>query len=478
MSEQLVTVLVYLVSIAALLGWVFARVLPQLGAARAELARAQAERDAATAAQAKVEAELSAARQGLQQLSGAQARAEALAEQLRGAQREAQTATADRDSLGRKVAELQVTLAESNKAFEAERATLLDLQRTFKAQFDALTKGLIDANSQKFVEQNKATLDPLLAPLRQQLETFQKKVEEVYTGERAQLEVLLKSVERVETSSKALDADAKSLTSALLGQSKVQGDWGEVVLEQLLQSLGLVEGTHYEQQETYVGDDGERLRPDFVLRFPDGRRMVVDAKVSLTAYYQWTTAADEPARRQALKQHLDSVRAHIDELAARSYASAEGLRGPKVVMFVAIEPAYIEAVRAEPGLYASAFKKGVILATQSSLYTVLATLEYTWKQQAVSRNAEAIAKQAGALYDKFAAFVEDIQTLGSQMETTRRTYERAWSKLTGKGSLVSRSQHLKSLGIPTKKNLSEEALISAELYEELNEGDDASPAAG
>lgn len=458
--------IVCLLLLAALVAWLLFVQLPDATRLRTDLATAQSEREGLTRQLAKAETELSGLRQQSAALAGAEARVSTLADQLNRALAEAQKAAAERDHYGRKVAELQVTLGEANKAFETERATLIDMQRTFKDQFDALTKGLIDANSQKFLEQNKSTLDPLLAPLRQQLETFQKKVEEVYTGERAQLEVLLKSVERVETSSKALDADAQRLTSALLGQSKVQGDWGEVVLEQLLQSLGLIEGTHYEQQSTYTGEGGERLRPDFVLRFPDGRRVVVDAKVSLTAYTQWTAAADEPTRRNFLKQHLDSVKGHIDELAARSYATVEGLKGPKVVMFVAVEPAYIEAVRAEPTLYTTAFKKGVILATQSSLYTVLATLEYTWRQQDVNRNAEEIARQAGALYDKFADFVKDLERLGKQLKTAQGSYDDAWTKLTGKGSLVTRAEGMLRLGVPTKKTLPSKALFDAELIDE------------
>lgn len=462
MSELLITVLIWLVSAVVLIVWL----VPRLSRQQAEIARAQAERDAAVANAHKLEAEVLAARDGLAQLEASRSQVTSLSSQLKEAQREAVELRSERDRLDRTVTQLQSSLAELDRKYESERGVLLNLQKEFKDQFDALTKGLIDANSKKFLEQNETALKPLLDPLKSHIEAFQKQVVETNKEETQQIAVLDSSIKRLEALNQSLGAEAKSLTTALLGQSKVQGDWGEVVLEQLLQSLGLVEGTHYEQQTSVTGDDGERLRPDFVLTFPDGRKIVLDAKVSLTAYYQWTTSVDEPSRRQALKQHLESVHSHIDELAARNYASVEGLKGPKVVMFVAIEPAYIEAVRAEPSLYAEAFRKGVILATQSSLYTVLATLEYTWKQQSISRNAEEIAKQAGALYDKFADFAKDVEKLGKQMKTTQVSYDDAWTKLTGKGGLVSRTEKLRQLGIRNKKMVPNQALLDAELIDQ------------
>ncbi len=465
MSDLLIAVLIWLVSAIVLIVWL----LPKLSRQQAELARVQAERDVATESLQRLEREVQAGREGLAQLEGARVQINGLGTQLSDAQREVAELRKDRDHLSQTVIQLQSSLAELDRKHQSERGVLLNLQKEFKDQFDALTKGLIDANSDKFLKQNQAALDPLLGPLKQKIEDFEKQVAATNKEETQQIAVLDSSIKRLEALNQSLGAEAKSLTSALLGQSKVQGDWGEVVLEQLLQSLGLVEGTHYEQQTSVTGDDGERLRPDFVLTFPDGRKIVLDAKVSLTAYYQWTTSVDEPSRRQALKQHLESVHSHIDELAARNYAAVEGLKGPKVVMFVAIEPAYIEAVRAEPSLYAEAFRKGVILATQSSLYTVLATLEYTWKQQSISRNAEEIAKQAGALYDKFADFAKDVERLGKQMRTTQITYDEAWTKLTGKGGLVSRTEKLRQLGIRNKKMVPTQALLDAELIDQEDE---------
>ncbi|QTQ36332.1 putative DNA recombination protein [Aromatoleum petrolei] len=371
---------------------------------------------------------------------------------------------------------LNAELAELNTRFEAERraadeklALLIAARESLTDQFKSLANDILEEKAKRFTEQNQANIGQILDPLRVKLQEFQGKVEQVYVQEGKDRSALAEQVRQLMELNQSLSQDAKNLTRALKGSSKAQGNWGELILERVLEASGLRKGEEYDVQESHTRDDGSRAQPDVVIHLPEDRHLVVDAKVSLTAYEDYVTAEDEGERNAAAKRHLDSVRAHIKGLSERNYQDLYGLKSLDfVLMFVPVEPAFMLAVTHDRELFMDAWQKNVLLVSPSTLLFVVRTVAHLWRQEAQNRNAQDIAKRGAELYDKLVGFVEDLESVGNRLEQAQKAYHAAHNKLaSGRGNVIRQAEMLKQLGVkPTK------ALPGA-MVEAATDGDDA-----
>lgn len=295
----------------------------------------------------------------------------------------------------------------------------------------------------------------MLEPLKLRLAEFQRKVEEAYVNEGKDRTALAEQVRQLMALNQTLSREARQLTEALKGSSKTQGTWGELVLERVLEASGLRRGEEYEVQVSHTDGEGRRLQPDVVIRLPEGRHLVIDAKVSLNAYEDYVTAEDEERRQAALRRHLDSVRAHMKGLSQRRYEVLYGVGSLDfVLLFVPIEPAFMLAVTHDRDLFMDAWQRNVLLVSPSTLLFVVRTVAHLWRQEQQNQNAQEIARRGAELYDKFAGFVADLQALGQRLEQARSEYDKAMGKLTtGRGNLLRRAESLRELGVKPGKNL-------------------------
>lgn len=374
-------------------------------------------------------------------------------------------------------AELHSHIAALTAQHEAERqaaheklALLTEARETLTHQFKSLANDILEEKGRRFAEQNQQSLGQLLDPLRMRLTEFQGKVEQFYDAEGKQRSALAQQVHQLMGLNQTLSADAKNLTQALKGSTKAQGNWGELILERVLESAGLRKGFEYDVQENHQRDDGSRAQPDVVIHLPEDRHLVVDAKVSLLAYEEWATGDDEHLRAAGQRRHLDSVRQHIKGLAERNYQQLYGLQSLDfVLMFVPIEPAFMLAVTADGQLYSDAWNKNVLLVSPSTLLFVLRTVAHLWRQEAQTRNAQEIAKRGADLYDHLTAFVEELEKVGKNLSQASDAYHRAFNKLSkSRGNVIRRAEMLKELGIKPSKTLPP-ALAEAAREEESEE---------
>lgn len=359
-------------------------------------------------------------------------------------------------------AALAADLAAARATLTAERASGADKLAVLQAardelanQFKALAAEILDEKSRKFVEVNQATLTTLLDPLQKDLAGFRQRVDEVYVKEAEGRSALAEQVRMLSELNGTLRDETTNLTRALKGDSKAQGDWGEHLLDRLLESAGLLEGTHYTRQAQMRDADGQRVIPDVVLHLPQQRHMVVDSKVTLTAYSEYAAAPDEASREQHLRAHLQSVRAHIKGLGDKDYHALLGTASLDfVVMFLPLEGAFTAAMSRDPELFKFALDRNVLLVSPSTLLFVVRTIAHVWRQEDQSRNAQEIADRGGKLYDKFVAFVADLEKVGDALERARGSYDDAKKKLVdGSGNLVGQAEKLRKLGVKASKAL-------------------------
>ena len=365
---------------------------------------------------------------------------------------EQQTALA---AAGDRVARLETAQAEQQRATEARIAELKAAKDEFRKDFAVLANNIFDEKSKAFGERSEAQLGQLLKPLREQIGEFKKQVSDAYGSEAQQRAVLKSEIDRLAKLNERLGEDALNLTRALKGQSKTQGNWGEMILARVLEASGLEAGREYDTQVKVDGAGGERLFPDAIVRLPGERDIVIDSKVSLVAHERYISAEDDAARAVALKEHVGSLRTHIRSLANKAYHDAPGVRSLDfTVLFVPNEPAYMEALQAEPALFREALDAGIGLASPTTLLAILRVVENLWATDKRNKNAEEIARQAGGLYDKFAGFAEDLDKIGTHLDRAGKSYEDARSKLTsGRGNLLNRVESLKKLGAKSAKSL-------------------------
>lgn len=318
-----------------------------------------------------------------------------------------------------------------------------------------MASDILEEKSKRFAEQNQETLGQLLTPLRNQLSEFKGKVEEVYVQEGKDRSALSEQVKQLVGLNQALSEDAKNLTRALKGEAKTQGNWGELVLERVLEASGLRKGHEYVVQDSQVREDGSRAQPDVVIYLPEERRLVVDAKVSLVAYEQHISAESDEDRALSVRRHLDSVRAHIKGLSDKKYQALYGLQSLDfVLMFVPVEPAFMMAVTHDSNLFMEAWDRNVLLVSPSTLLFVVRTVAHLWRQEAQSRNAQDIAKRGAELYERLHDFVKDLETVGNRLSQAREAYDSAHKRLaTGKGNVIRQAEMLRELGVKPTKTL-------------------------
>lgn len=357
------------------------------------------------------------------------------------------------------IAELTTQL-ETERTQNDEKISLLNEAKTqLTDQFKSLANDILEEKSKRFTEQNRTNIEQILHPLKIKLQEFQGKVEEVYVQEgkdRSALGgALTKQLEHLMDLNKKLSQDAINLTTALTGQSKAQGNWGEFILERILENSGLTKGELYVTQASYNREDGTRAQPDVIINLPEGRHLVIDAKVSIVAYNDYVNADNDTDRDAALKRHLESIRNHIKGLSGKNYQELYQLKSLDfVIMFVAIEPAFMLAIAQDSNLWQDAWTKNVLLVSPSTLLFVVRVVAHLWRQEQQTRNAQDIAKRGAELYDRLVGFVEDFEKIGLQLKRAQEIYTTAFGKFTGgRGNVIRQAEMLKELGIKPTKSL-------------------------
>ncbi len=343
------------------------------------------------------------------------------------------------------------------------------LQEKFSKEFENLANKILEEKTQKFTEQNKENLKNILSPLQDKIQHFEKKVEDTHKESIDYHAALRQQILGLREMNVQMSKETVNLTKALKGDSKMQGNWGELVLERVLEKSGLEKGREYEVQQSFTSEEGTRILPDVIINLPDGKKMVVDSKVSLTAYEKYVNEEDDTLQSQYLKEHVTSVKRHVEQLSDKRYQDIYQMESPDfVLLFIPIEPAFALALQEDASLYNKAFEKNIVIVTPSTLLATLRTIDSMWTNQKQQENAIEIARQAGALYDKFEGFVSDLIKIGKKMDEAKVEYSSAMNKLTeGKGNLVISAEKLKKMGAKAKKALPEAILKRAENSEEL-----------
>ena len=357
-----------------------------------------------------------------------------------------------------KIAELYTQLDEERRLSQEKAVLLEQAEKKMTDAFVNLSNKILEEKSKKFTDQNKENICAVLNPLREQLGDFRKKIEDVYDKETKDRVSLYHEITSLKSLNEKMSKDAINLTNALKGESKKRGDWGEVILERVLEDSGLKNGREYEMQNSYRDDNGKLYYPDVVIHLPNKRDVVIDSKISLNAYEHYYSVADEQEKSLALKEHLKSVRKHISDLQGKNYDELIGVNSlDMVLMFVAIEPALMLAFEHDENLFQDAFRNGIFLVSPSTLTMNLQVIQNMWRYEYQNQNAQEIAKQAGNMYDKFAGFVDALEDIGDKLGKAQSSYETAHNRLIdGKGNLISRAEAVRKLGdLKTNKQLPE-----------------------
>lgn len=357
--------------------------------------------------------------------------------------------------LNRQVAEKDAEMGHLYEKLDAEKAELADLRGKFEVAFKNLANEIMEEKSRRFMEQNKAGLAGILLPLNEKIREFEAIVRDSYDRESKERFSLQNEIKNLVELNKRIGDEANNLASALKGGPKTRGLWGEMILEGILEGSGLVKGREYHVQPSYENGPGKRFQPDVVVDFPGGRSVVIDSKVSLNAYERYCASENTKERDAALKEHLQSVKRHVDDLSAKNYHSLPQIRNPDfVIMFMPVEPAYLLAIQTDPELWRYAHDRHVLLISPTNLIAVLKMVENLWRQDHRNRNAEEIARQSGALYDKFVGFSEELIEIGKKLAAAMNHHETAMRRLcTGKGNLVKRAMDIREMGAKTAKTL-------------------------
>lgn len=353
---------------------------------------------------------------------------------------------------------------------ESQKKEVADLQNRFTHEFTNLANKIFEEKSKKFTEQNRTNLGDLLNPLKDRISQFEQRVDRNTKDSQQWNASLKEQLNHLKELNVQVTKEAENLTRALRGDSKTQGNWGEMQLEAILSKTGLEKGIHYTKEQNFKSEEGKNQRLDFIIKLPDDKCLVLDSKVSLTAYTQYFEAEGEQ-KDKMLKKHLDSIYGHIKLLSEKNYQNLYEINQPDyVMMFVANEPALTIALKEDPGLYEKALDKNIVLVSTSTLVATLRTISYIWKQDSQNRNAVEIARQAGALYDKFSAFTDDLVKVGKNLNTTQTTYQEAMKKLSeGKGNLVRRAESLREMGAKATKQIDSRIVDRAMDQDKLTE---------
>jgi DNA recombination protein RmuC len=364
--------------------------------------------------------------------------------------------------------ELQTRSAEQEKNAYEKLKLLQNAEAQLKTQFENLAGKIFEDRSKQFAEQNKASLDHIVTPLREQLGEFKQRIETVYDNENKDRITLREEIVSLRRDTAQMNQEALNLTRALKGDKKTQGLWGEMILEKVLERSGLRKGIEYETQGAFRDDDNRLFKPDVIVHLPDNKDVIIDSKVSLLAYERYCTADNDQERMIAIKQHTGAVREHIKHLSHKDYSSLHGIKSLDfVLLFMPIEAAFVAAFQADERLFTDAFEHQIIVVTPTTLLATLRTIENIWRYERQNENARAIAEKAGIVYDKIRGFVEELDKLGKQLSTAHTTYDGVMNKLTqGNGNLIRQASSFVDLGVKVKKtfpkNISDQAGIEAD----------------
>ena len=384
----------------------------------------------------------------------------------------------EKNSLNEEKHQIDIRLAQKVSEFhnleeklQENKADIEKLQEKFSKEFEILASKILEEKSVKFTEQNKENLKNILSPLQEKIQTFERKVEDTHKESIDYHAALRQQIVGLKDLNLQMSKDTINLTKALKGDSKTQGNWGELVLERVLEKSGLEKDREYFVQQSFTNSEGKRILPDVVIHLPDGKKMVIDSKVSLTAYEQYVNCDDDSEKAQFLKEHVNSLKRHIEQLGEKRYEDIYKIESPDfVLLFIPIEPAFAVALNTDNQLYNKAFEKNIVIVTPTTLLATLRTIDSMWNNEKQQRNAIEIARQAGALYDKFEGFIADLTNVGKKMDEAKAEYRGAMNKLfEGKGNLIVSVEKLKKMGAKSKKSLPQNIIDRAEDIEDLEE---------
>ncbi len=387
----------------------------------------------------------------------------ALNEKLIAAHEEKRQLQSEKEKLGQDYIRLEGVNDNLQRINTEQKEEVEKLQEKFTKEFENLANKILDEKSTKFTEQNQKNIKQILSPLQEKILLFEKKVEDTQKENITIHTALREQLLHLQNQNLKITQEAENLTKALKGDSKMQGNWGELVLERVLEKSGLEKDREYTVQQSFRREDGSRVLPDVIINLPDGKKMVVDSKVSLTDYERYVNA-DQELKEKHLKDHINSLRRHVEQLSAKKYEDLYEMESPDfVLLFVPIEPAFAVAINEDNSLYNKAFEQNIVIVTPSTLLATLRTIDTMWNNEKQQRNAIEIARQAGALYDKFEGFVTDLTKVGKKMDEAKTEYRGAMNKLVeGRGNIVTSIEKLKKMGAKAKKSIPEPILKRAE----------------
>lgn len=357
--------------------------------------------------------------------------------------------------LERQETRLNTQLQEEIKRSDDKLKVLEEGKAELQAQFKNLANQIFEEKTRSFADQSKANLDTILTPFKEKITEFEKRVNEAYTVEGKERHSLIQEVQKLQELNRQISEDAENLTKALKGDSKTQGTWGELILEKILEESGLRKGVEYDSQGGFRDEEGKLLKPDVIVHLPEEKDIIIDSKVSLTAYEKYVRAETDEDRERAVKEHLISINAHLKGLESKKYDELPDVRSLDfVLMFIPVESAFMLTVEKDNDIFRKAFEQNIMIVSPSTLLVTLRTIQNIWRYEYQSKNALEIAEKAGNLYDKFVGFVADLEKIGDQIGSMQKTYDSAHNKLaSGRGNLVARAQNLIELGVKSRKRL-------------------------
>ena len=374
----------------------------------------------------------------------------------------------EKDSLAIQLSKKEVDFENLWERHKEQKTEITELQEKFTKEFENLANKILEEKSAKFTEQNSENMKNILLPLQDKIHGFEQKVEQTHKESIDYHAALRQQILGLSEMNAQMSKETLNLTKALKGESKMQGNWGELVLERVLEKSGLEKGREYEVQQSFTNAEGSRVFPDVVINLPDGKKMIVDSKVSLVAYEKWINEESELLKIDFLKEHVSSIKRHVEQLGSKNYHDLYQIESPDfVLLFIPIEPAFAIALNEDSTLYNRAFDRNIVIVTPTTLLATLRTIDSMWSNQKQQENAFEIARQAGALYDKFEGFVADLVRIGNKIKDTKNEYDSAMNKLVeGKGNLISSVEKLKKMGAKAKKSLPENIIARASNTEE------------
>jgi DNA recombination protein RmuC len=377
---------------------------------------------------------------------------------------EKETIRSEKESLAIQLSKKETDFENLWERNKEQKQEVEQLQEKFTKEFENLANKILDEKTTKFTEQNKENLKNILSPLQDKIQLFEKKVEDTHKESIDYHAALRQQILGLREMNEQMSKETLNLTKALKGDSKMQGNWGELVLERVLEKSGLEKDREYFVQQSFVTEEGNRVFPDVVINLPDGKKMIVDSKVTLTAYERYINEEDDHLKAQHLKEHVISINRHVEQLGNKNYQDLYHMESPDfVLLFIPIESAFALALNEDTALYNKAFEKNIVIVTPSTLLATLRTIDSMWANQKQQENALEIARQAGALYDKFEGLVADLLKIGKKMDEAKVEYQGAMNKLVdGKGNLITSVEKLKKMGAKAKKSLPENIITRAE----------------